>query len=74
MPKLRVHSFAISLDGYAAGPDQSIDHPLGIGGAGLHEWAFATRAARQVYGMEGGDGASTMTTSHVATREWAPPS
>jgi hypothetical protein len=37
MPKLRVHNFAISLDGYAAGPNQSHDHPLGVGGEKLHE-------------------------------------
>jgi dihydrofolate reductase len=43
--KLRVHNFAISLDGYAAGPDQSVDNPLGGGGTRLHEWVFATRAA-----------------------------
>ena len=55
MPKLRVHSFALSLDGYAAGPDQSLDHPLGVGGPGLHEWAVATRAFRQMHGLDGGD-------------------
>ena len=54
MPKLRVHNFAISLDGYAAGPNQSIDDPLGVGGSRLHEWAFATRAGRQTHGMDGG--------------------
>jgi len=43
MPQVRVHNFAISLDGYAAGPDQSLDNPLGVGGSRLHEWAFATR-------------------------------
>ena len=43
MTKLRVHSFAISLDGYGAGPNQNLDNPLGIGGTALHEWAFATR-------------------------------
>jgi dihydrofolate reductase len=55
MPKLRVHNFAISLDGYGAGPDQSTDNPLGVGGERLHEWAFATRTFRQVHGGEGGD-------------------
>lgn len=55
MPKLRVHNFAISLDGYAAGPSQSVDDPLGVGGTRLHDWAFATRTARQIHGMEGGD-------------------
>jgi dihydrofolate reductase len=54
MPKLRVHSFAISLDGYGAGPMQDVDNPLGIGGAALHEWAFATRTLRNLFGTDGG--------------------
>jgi dihydrofolate reductase len=54
MPKLRVHSFAISLDGYGAGPDQSLDNPLGVGGLALHQWALATRTLRQMFGQEGG--------------------
>ena len=57
MAKLRVHSFAISLDGYGAGIDQSIDNPLGVGGKRLHEWAFATRHFRRMFGLESGDGA-----------------
>jgi hypothetical protein len=40
MAKLRVHGFAMSLDGYGAGPGQSLDNPLGAGGLALHEWAF----------------------------------
>lgn len=55
MPKVRVHNVAISLDGYAAGPDQSVDNPLGVGGAQLHNWAFATRTFREMDGMDGGD-------------------
>jgi dihydrofolate reductase len=55
MPKLRVHNFAISIDGYAAGPDQSVDDPLGVGGTRLHEWAFETRSGREMHGIEGGD-------------------
>jgi dihydrofolate reductase len=53
-PKLRVHGFAISIDGYGAGPRQDRDNPLGIGGVALHEWAFATRTFRQMFGEEGG--------------------
>lgn len=41
MTKLRVHNFALSLDGYAAGPDQSTKDPLGVRGEELHEWMFA---------------------------------
>ncbi len=54
MPKLRVHSLAISIDGYAAGPDQSLDNPFGVGGPALHEWVFATRTGRQMSGLDGG--------------------
>ncbi|MGI8809848.1 MAG: dihydrofolate reductase family protein [Acidimicrobiales bacterium] len=56
MPKLRVHNLAVSVDGYAAGPDQSIDNPLGVGGTRLHEWVFATRTGCQMMGTEGGEG------------------
>jgi dihydrofolate reductase len=54
MPKLRVHGFSISVDGYGAGPDQNLDNPLGVGGLALHEWAFATRTFRQMFGNDGG--------------------
>jgi dihydrofolate reductase len=55
MPKLLVRNLAMSIDGYVAGPDQSRDDPLGVGGMRLHEWVFATRAGRQMIGQEGGD-------------------
>lgn len=48
MTRIRVHSFSISIDGYGAGPDQDIEHPLGVGGEGLHHWAFQTRTMQQV--------------------------
>ncbi len=44
MGELRVHNFSISLDGYAAGPGQAMDDPLGVGGEGLHEWIFSPDA------------------------------
>jgi hypothetical protein len=55
MPKLRVNNFSISLDGYGAGPDQSLNNPLGVGGTRLHEWVFKTRGGRQMIGEDGGD-------------------
>ena len=56
MPKLRVHNLAMSVDGYVAGPDQSIDNPLGVGGPKLHEWVFATRTGRRMMlGVDGGE-------------------
>ncbi len=55
MSKLRVASFSISVDGYAAGPNQDIDNPLGNGGTALHEWAFPTRTfQKKVFGAAGG--------------------
>ena len=54
MSKLRVNSFALSLDGYGAGPRQDAENPLGVGGRALHEWAFATRTFRKIFGGDGG--------------------
>ncbi|HEX7018621.1 MAG TPA: dihydrofolate reductase family protein [Gemmatimonadaceae bacterium] len=55
MPKLRVHSFAVSLDGFAAGPHQDLQHPLGVGGENLMEWFFQTRVWREMHGETGGE-------------------
>jgi len=54
MPKLRVHNFSMSVDGYAAGPGQGLDVPLGVGGERLHEWVFETQHGRAMIGVEGG--------------------
>jgi len=54
MTRLRVHAFSVSVDGYGAGPAQSLQDPLGQGGEALHEWAFTTRTFRQMFGAEGG--------------------
>jgi len=53
--KLRVLSFAISIDGYGAGPDQDLQHPLGVGGPELMEWFFHTRLWRRMHGQEDGE-------------------
>ncbi len=55
MPKVRVHSFSVSIDGYGCGPSQDRDHPLGVGGLALHEWVFRTRTFRRMVGEEGGE-------------------
>ncbi len=55
MSRLRVHCFSVSADGYGAGPDQTLENPLGRGGMELHRWAFATRSFRAMHGGEGGD-------------------
>ncbi len=54
MVKLRVHGFAISLDGYGAGPRQDREHPLGAGGLALHDWVVPTRTFQQIQGNAGG--------------------
>jgi len=53
--RLRVLSFAISIDGYGAGPDQDLQHPLGVGGPELMEWFFHTRLWRRMHGQEDGE-------------------
>ena len=55
MPKLRVHNISMSLDGYAAGPAQSVADPLGVGGEQLHEWLLDTPFGRRMLGADGGD-------------------
>jgi dihydrofolate reductase len=52
--KLRVESFSMSIDGFGAGPKQSLEHPLGVGGTALHEWAFPTATFQRMFGNEGG--------------------
>jgi len=65
MSRLRVESFSISVDGFGAGPDQSLEQPLGRGGQALHEWAFATETFRRMFGQSGG---STGTDNDFAAR------
>src|SRR5262245_51941906 len=55
MRKVRVLCFAVSLDGFAAGPDQSLENPLGVRGTELMEAFFATREFRKMHGEEGGE-------------------
>lgn len=54
MSKLRLR-ISMSLDGFVAGPNQSVDNPLGIGGMRLHEWAFALEGWREAHGQGGGE-------------------
>jgi dihydrofolate reductase len=54
MSKLRVACFGVSLDGFGAGSDQSLDNPLGVGGLSLHEWFFPTRTFQAMHGDGGG--------------------
>lgn len=54
MSKLRVHCFGISIDGFGAGPNQSLENPLGVGGKDLHQWFFPTRVFQTMIGNADG--------------------
>ena len=54
MSKLRL-KISMSLDGFVAGPNQSVDNPLGVGGMRLHEWVFPLKAWRSTMGLPGGE-------------------
>ena len=68
MARIRIHSFTISLDGYGAGPLQTRDNPLGIGGESLHGWLVGTRTFKQ---MQRKDGGTTGTDDDFAARGFA---
>jgi dihydrofolate reductase len=56
MSKVRVNCFSISLDGFGAGPNQSLENPLGERGPELHTWFFPTRTVQsKVFGLDGGE-------------------
>jgi dihydrofolate reductase len=54
MSRLRFR-ISMSLDGFVAGPSQSVENPLGIGGMRLHQWALPLAAFREMHGLEGGE-------------------
>ena len=54
MSKVRVGGFSVSIDGFGAGPEQSLKNPLGKGGESLHEWFFHTKMFRAMTGQGGG--------------------
>src|SRR6476619_6771440 len=55
MSKLKVQSFGMSLDGFSAGPNQSLENPLGVGGPEIMSWFFPTKVFRSMLGMEDGE-------------------
>jgi dihydrofolate reductase len=65
MAQLKVQSFAVSLDGFGAGPHQDVENPLGVRGPELMEWFFHTRFWR---GMQGQDGGETGVDNGIAER------
>ncbi|HMW34555.1 MAG TPA: dihydrofolate reductase, partial [bacterium] len=66
MSKIRVESFTISLDGFGAGIDQTMDNPLGVGGQNLHQWAMPTKTFQKA--LFGSDNGTTGIDDKFATR------
>lgn len=67
MSKLRFR-ISISLDGFVAGPHQSVENPLGVGGMRLHEWAFRLAVWREMHGALGGETNESSQVMEEATR------
>jgi len=70
MSKFVVRAFGVSIDGYAAGPSQTLENPLGVGGMGLHGWFFPTRTFQQASGHGGGTGGTTGSDDDFAKRSF----
>jgi hypothetical protein len=68
MGKVRVAGFAVSIDGFGAGPDQSLEHPMGKGGRELHDWFYPTRAFRSMIGKDGGTDVTEVVATELATQ------
>jgi dihydrofolate reductase len=67
MSKLR-STMAMSLDGFVAGPDQSVENPLGVGGERLHEWMIPLAVFREMHGEDAGGGEVNASTAVI--RGW----
>ncbi len=65
MSKLKVLCFGMSADGFGAGPGQSLENPLGVGGMGLHEWFFPTKVFQEMHGQRTAAGAAAAGTTGV---------
>lgn len=62
MPQLRINCVSVSIDGFSAGPNQSLENPMGVGGMAIHEWVFPTRTFKLMHagmGLDTGDGDGT---------------
>ncbi|HEX2837495.1 MAG TPA: hypothetical protein VHN77_05145 [Phycisphaerales bacterium] len=65
MPKLRVQCFGLSVDGFGAGPRQSLSDPMGVGGMALHAWFFPTRTFVQLHAGMGLAGSGEVGTTGI---------
>lgn len=67
-----VLDISMSLDGFVAGPDPTLEQPLGVGGERLHDWAYPTRTFREIHGRAGGeDGIDSEVMAEVVARTGA---
>ena len=74
MAKVRVASFSVSMDGFGAGPAQSLEQPLGRGGEALHGWVFPTRTfQRMLFGKESGSTGPNMLRPRIQAPTLAKP-
>ena len=64
MGRVRVAAFSVSLDGFGAGPEQSLQHPLGKRGTELHSWFFGTKTFKAMFGDGGGSEGVDETFAH----------
>ena len=64
MGRVKVAGFAVSLDGFGAGPDQSFLDPLGKRGKELHNWFFGTKSFKAMFGEDGGSEGVDETFAH----------
>ena len=55
MGKLKVQCFTLSIDGFGAGPDQDLEHPIGVGGLEMMDWMRSTRTFQKMIGQAGGE-------------------
>ena len=68
MSRVRVHGFSISVDGFGAGPNQDLNHPLGVGGPALFEWFFPTRTFKSMHAPDAADAGETGSEDDIAAR------
>ncbi|GLQ98237.1 dihydrofolate reductase family protein [Dyella mobilis] len=68
MSRLKVQAFSVSIDGFGAGPEQSLENPLGVGGMSLHEWFFHTRTFHEM--TEQGPGGDTDIDDEIAKQSF----
>jgi len=68
MSRLVVRSFSVSIDGYGAGPNQDLEHPLGVNGPELFDWFFHTRTFQKMHGSADGEAGESNADDVIAAK------